>query len=239
MTATAELCDEQLLLPLDEPEAPKFTWRASHVTPLDPEIAALLLPVPGTSETFAARVFHYIDASGDCWEWTGANKDGYGAVGRGPRGAGNEQTHRAVWQMLVGPIADDLQLDHLCRNHACCNPDHLEPVPAEINKARGFSVAVLYSKRESCALGHPLDGVLGSRGGKRTHRYCKTCARENARRTRVPAPPRTHCKSGKHPWIEENIYTHPKTGSRTCKPCAIERQRETRAAAKLATSKAA
>ena len=34
--------------------------------------------------------------------------------------------------MLVGPIEDDLQIDHLCRNHACCNPDHLEPVPADL-----------------------------------------------------------------------------------------------------------
>ena len=62
--------------------------KAREVPPLDPEIATLLLPVPGTSETFAARLFSWVDFSGDCWVWTGANKDGYGVIGRGGRGAG-------------------------------------------------------------------------------------------------------------------------------------------------------
>lgn len=155
--------------------------------PLDPEIAALLLSVPGTSETFAERLFTYIDASGDCWEWTGALNKGYGVIGRGGRGTGLDQAHRAVWQLLVGPIEDDLQIDHLCRNHACCNPDHLEPVPAEINKARGFSPAVLYSKRDTCNFGHPLDGrTRDSKTGK-TIRYCKTCKREKMAAKRAAA----------------------------------------------------
>ena len=27
------------------------------------------------------------------------------------------------------------------------------------------------------------------------------------------------CKSGKHPWVEKNIYRNPKTGSKSCKLC--------------------
>ncbi len=139
-----------------------------------------VLPVPGTSPTFAARVFSYVDFSGDCWEWTGAKDDGYGVIGKGGRGAGNIGAHCAVWLLLVGAIPAGLQLDHLCRNHGCVNPGHLEPVAAAVNKARGFSPAVLYSLRKTCSEGHPLDGVLGARGGRERCRYCKTCARARA-----------------------------------------------------------
>jgi hypothetical protein len=76
-----------------------------------------------------------------------------------------------------------MQLDHLCRNRRCCNPDHLEPVTSDENKRRGYSPAVLHSLRDTCLYDHPKDGVTGRFGGPR-FRYCKTCARAktNARR---------------------------------------------------------
>ena len=156
--------------------------------PLDPEIAVLLLPVPGTSPSFAERVFTYVDASGDCWEWTGAkDQNGYGVIGRGGRGTGNMPAHCAAWSLLVGPIPDGMQYDHLCRRHDCVFPGHGEIVTAEINKARGFSPAVLYSKRDTCNFGHPLDGrTRDSKTGK-TIRYCKTCKREKMAAKRAAA----------------------------------------------------
>ena len=217
------------------------TWRGGGIArrlPLDPEIAALLLPVPGTSESFAERVFTYVDATGDCWEWTGAtNEGGYGVIGRGGRGSGNMQAHRAVWFLLVGEIPEDVQYDHLCRNHGCVNPSHGDPVPAEINKERGFSPAVLYSKRETCEFGHPLDGRLGGRGGKRSHRYCKTCKRLEANARYVPKEPRTACKNG-HDWTPVSTYID-KRGRRACKICKIEYQRNVRAAARERVGEAA
>ena len=103
--------------------------RPPRWAPLDPEIAVLLLLVPRTSPTFAQRVFHYVDASGDCWEWTGTlDDDGYGVIGRGPRGTGTIAAYRAVWELLVGPIPDGMSYDHLCKNHACVNPGHAEIV---------------------------------------------------------------------------------------------------------------
>jgi hypothetical protein len=36
-----------------------------------------------------------------------------------------------------GEIPDGLMLDHLCRNTACVNPSHLEPVTNSVNVQRG------------------------------------------------------------------------------------------------------
>lgn len=57
-------------------------------------------------------------------------KDGYGADGSG-------LAHRTRWIRERGPIPEGLEIDHLCRVRACCNPDHLEPVTPVVNVRRG------------------------------------------------------------------------------------------------------
>lgn len=174
------------------------------------------LPVPRTSATFAARVFSFVDASGDCWEWTGArDPKGYGVVGRGPRDSGKMQAYCAVWQLLVGPIPEGMQYDHLCRNHSCVNPDHGEIVTLEENLRRGYGLSALCSKRSTCGKGHPLDGTKKGRNG-RLHRYCLTCARE-ARKE-----PRTRCKNG-HDFTPETVSIG-KNGGRYCRICMASRR---------------
>lgn len=81
------------------------------------------------------RFWAKVDASGDCWEWTGAlHWFGYGmfrVLGR---------TVTAYWfayTTLVGPVPVGLELDHLCRSQRCVNPDHLEPVTHAENIRRG------------------------------------------------------------------------------------------------------
>lgn len=87
------------------------------------------------------RIEPKLDMTGDCWVWTGAlNRYGYGHVSKGRR-LGAARVHRFLWTLLVGPIDDDLDLDHLCRNRACCNPDHLDPVSRQINVDRGLQRA--------------------------------------------------------------------------------------------------
>jgi hypothetical protein len=48
-----------------------------------------------------------------------------------------EMTHRAAYELFVGPIPDGLHIDHLCRVRHCCNPEHLEPVTMLENFKRG------------------------------------------------------------------------------------------------------
>lgn len=72
---------------------------------------------------------------GDCWEWTARRSP---ETGYGQAWANGTQrlAHRAVYELMVGPIPDGLQLDHLCRNRACVNPDHLEPVTSTESNRR-------------------------------------------------------------------------------------------------------
>lgn len=156
--------------------------------PLDPEIGAALLQVPGTNGTFARRVFACVDASGDCWEWTGTLDDGgYGVIRRGGRRGGNMKAHNAVRELLVGAVPDGMVHDHLCRNRSCVNPDHGEIVTPGENTKRGYGISHVFRGRKVCGYGHPLDGRIRKPNGN-SIRYCKTCAREKGRARYVPKP---------------------------------------------------
>lgn len=69
-----------------------------------------------------------------CWVWRGAKAKGYGRASVGGR---KVVAHRAVYEEVIGPIADGMRLDHLCEQPACVNPEHMEPVTHTENCRRG------------------------------------------------------------------------------------------------------
>jgi hypothetical protein len=103
---------------------------------------------------FWSKVF--AEDSAACWRWTGGlNRNGYGRIG--PRNPGKTRlAHRISYEMCVGPIPEGLTLDHLCRNPACVNPSHLEPVTQQENLARGEGIGVKNKRKTHCKHGHKL-----------------------------------------------------------------------------------
>ena len=69
-----------------------------------------------------------------CWIWLGGtNERGYGRYKHNGR---MRPAHRVLYELRHGPVPSALQMDHLCRNPRCVNPDHLEPVTAGENTRR-------------------------------------------------------------------------------------------------------
>jgi hypothetical protein len=73
-----------------------------------------------------------------CWVWRGTrNNRGYGMFYVGP-GKSPMLAHRWAFLRWNDAIPDGLELDHLCRNRACANPWHVEPVTRSTNLLRGL-----------------------------------------------------------------------------------------------------
>jgi hypothetical protein len=97
-----------------------------------------------------------------CIEWIGGlNGAGYGQfyVGRKSRDdTGKGYAHRWSYEYHVGPIPNGHHLDHLCRNTACVNTEHLEPVTPRENLLRGDGPSAIHAKKSHCPEGHPYAG---------------------------------------------------------------------------------
>lgn len=78
---------------------------------------------PTREEYFWSKV----EKSDPCWSWSGQkNLQGYAKIG-------DEQAHRFSYELLVGPIPEGMQIDHMCHNPLCVKPEHLRPVTCKQN----------------------------------------------------------------------------------------------------------
>lgn len=115
----------------------------------------------------------------ECWDWTaGHSPEGYGRFNATWRVPG--YAHRFAYELLIGPIPDGYQIDHLCRNRGCVNPKHMEPVTQRMNLLRGTSPSAHNARVTACIHGHPFDEA-NTYYPKRGGRFCRACARRRQR----------------------------------------------------------
>lgn len=131
-------------------------------------------------QNWQERVFERIEVTESCWLWKTA-KDGH--YGYTPvRSAPTRMAHRAVYELVVGPIPDGFHLDHLCRNPRCVNPDHLEPVTCAVNILRGVGATAVNKRKTSCPKGH-LYSEENTYVTPQGYRQCRQCVSERRRRS--------------------------------------------------------
>jgi len=128
-----------------------------------------------------------IDNNTKCWNWTSAlDSHGYGRFHWQRKAV---SSHRLVYELIKGHLPSEL--DHLCRNTRCCNPDHLEGVTHQENCRRGNQGKsnARWSQPRDCPKGHSMSGdnlyEHYSERLKRLNRQCKICKIENKRRLRA------------------------------------------------------
>lgn len=137
--------------------------------------------MPPKPRPAAERFWKYVRKTETCWLWTGGrHRAGYGSFSL--QTGVKISAHRFAYELLVGPIPPGLQLDHLCRTHACVRPDHLEPVTQQENIRRGEAgkqIAAIQRAKTHCPRGHEYSAENTYRN--RGERACRTCGRDAAR----------------------------------------------------------
>ena len=126
-------------------------------------------------DAYAGEIF-----IGLCWIWLGKlDEDGYGIFPdrRSKDKTVNIRAHRLSYELEFGPIPEDLEPDHLCRNPGCVNPFHIEVVTGKVNILRGMNPPALNARKTHCKNGHALaEGNIFTPRGT-TKRKCLTCKR--------------------------------------------------------------
>lgn len=119
------------------------------------------------------RFWSRVNKTKSCWIWTGyISPKGYGECyfkGKTCR------AYRVSFEMVNGPIPDGMEIDHLCRNRACVNPEHLEAVSKRENILRGVCPPAINRRKKKCNNGHEYnaENTMISKRGSRVCRLCK------------------------------------------------------------------
>lgn len=137
----------------------------------------------GRSFTFDERLERGIQSrpDGECWIWVGAlTTEGYGQIKMDRRVL---LVHRVMYERMVGPIPEGLDIDHLCRVRNCVNPEHLEPVTRRTNVLRGIGPSAANKVKTHCKHGHEFT-LENTHVRPNGDRMCRACSRGRSRAAR-------------------------------------------------------
>lgn len=131
---------------------------------------------------------HVKVAETGCWEWQACRNNGYGIFGLLP--GRPVLAHRFAYQHFVGAIPNGMELHHRCKNRACVNPDHLDPMTHDEHLR-------IWGRRlkTHCKHGHEYNetNTIWRKDGSRD---CRECKRERDRQCqhRRPAAYSERCR---------------------------------------------
>lgn len=130
------------------------------------------------------RIIGLFSDPDSCWVIPNRpNADGYVRISIG---AVKMMSHRVALREIGIDIPIGFEVDHLCRNRACCNPAHLEVVTHQENMRRGTGRDRINAAKTHCIRGHEFtieNTYVNPKGG----RQCKECRRETDRlRDKMP-----------------------------------------------------
>lgn len=127
------------------------------------------------------RFWEKVKKTPTCWLWI-ASIDGHG-YGSFHMDGKTRYAYHVAYEWLVGRRPAGMDLDHLCRNRACVNPAHLEPVSRGENLHRSpITQTSINAKKTHCIHGHEYTPENTRRD---PWRRCETCRREGVKRRRL------------------------------------------------------
>jgi hypothetical protein len=112
-----------------------------------------------------------------CWLWTGSTHRGYAQFSIKAR---SRPAYRVSYRTFVGRIPEGYDVDHICENKACVNPDHLEAVTHEVN-CRRRSGWKLIDCKWYCKQGHAIDFEANPKQCERCWRLAKAASNDRRR----------------------------------------------------------